>query len=307
MEKHAIIDWTCRWSKKEMSEKIRSKGLLINDIRKLDLPRETCLKFYGGRCRRRFTQPFLVYLVTDPDPTYDYRDAYSGRKSVNVKTWDLKNEMRQSVDGNPTWIHATDDEGETKFHLGVLGISLDFPKSFKDLRDMFSHLDSCGVNYIVQRNFDEVLLMSPEDIADVDILTDDYQKFIGSIESTPSGRPRVMHENGGSCIQHRVNINGVKLRLDIRYVGDNYYCQPWEKSMLESKVFHKEGGFWMPEDEDFIYSLLYHAHVHKKQVAKKYLNIFDKRGLSKTDLDKWMKEKGYSYVKPKDVNVGYFI
>jgi len=90
-------------------------------------------------------------------------------------------------------------------------------------------------------------------------------------------------------------------------VGDNYYDKHWEKTILKNRIF--KGSFFIPCTEDLKYSLLYHALIHKKNIANDYNLKLSKMGFTldnyKDDLQKFMEIKGYEIVEPKDLSV-YF-
>ena len=102
--------------------------------------------------------------------------------------------------------------------------------------------------------------------------------------------------------------------FDLRFVGDNYYDKQFQTDMLKTRIKH-ENGFYIPNATFHQYSLIYHAIIHKQKISSTYIKIFKKYGIKddelnrkrlKIILDKFMKDKQYSYCKPEP-SVGYFI
>jgi predicted Ser/Thr protein kinase len=104
--------------------------------------------------------------------------------------------------------------------------------------------------------------------------------------------------------------------FDFRHVGDNYYDIQWEKNILKNRVLEKS-LFYIPNNEEQFYSLLYHAYIQKNEIKADYipkLTIYGKK-IGETFkpecmaaiklLDKHMQANGYEYIKPEDETVIY--
>ena len=59
--------------------------------------------------------------------------------------------------------------------------------------------------------------------------------------------------------------------MDFRYLGDNYYEKKWEKDILESKILYKK-TFFVPNETDYFFSLIYHVLIHKDKITEEYKN-----------------------------------
>ena len=89
-----------------------------------------------------------------------------------------------------------------------------------------------------------------------------------------------------------------------------------EEDILKNRVWNKK-GFYTLNDEDYFYSLLYHALIQKldfsddyknrlKNMNKDYTNeIADSLKKSSKMLEKWMLNRKYIAVKPVDETVIY--
>jgi hypothetical protein len=320
-ELHLLIDWTCYFS--DVENRIASPLQIVKKIpmAKLEQKTEIISKFYDVPVDDfRGSTDFNVYLIKDTNPVYDYRETSKGNHKVNVHLFDLKKSLRQITGGYK--IHATDNIQETKDNLKVLGIFNENykEKKFDTLKDVFDELNRHPqLKWIVMRNFEGM----PDNITidehlDVDLLVSDYylvKTILDGISADCCGANKNnRYEDGKNRILNYVTINKNNVLFDFRYVGDNYYDKKFQEEMLNTRIKHPN-GFYIPNKENHLYSLIYHAIIHKPNISPTYTKVFKEYGLkdseiNKTDLknklDKFMNENGYVYCKPEP-SVGYFL
>lgn len=130
------------------------------------------------------------------------------------------------------------------------------------------------------------------------------------------------HDNGYN-IQSRINIGGIEVPFDIRFIGDNYYDSNWEKDMVNRRVNYTLKNdiiINIPNNSDELYSLIYHIIIQKpnpenskhiprvqellKANGGNVLN-FNNYKYVRFFLEEFMKENGYIYKKPYDKKVGF--
>lgn len=136
-------------------------------------------------------------------------------------------------------------------------------KNWNDIQSIFDMFNS-ECNYVILRNYEELHLenMVMDEHDDIDLLCDDQRKMrelLGAVY-----RPVT-----GNFDHFFTKIKGEDVKFGIRYVGDDYYDRKWEEKMLQNRVMHPN-GFYVMNDEDYFYSLLYHALVQKKKMADDY-------------------------------------
>ena len=141
-------------------------------------------------------------------------------------------------------------------------------KSFSCIEDLFKLLDESGAIYLVLRNYEN--LLEPEFYvgghADIDLLCDDSRKII-ELEGVLPLHPKSKSIKGDG-IHYCINVNGQTVSLDLREVGDGYYCEKWEKELLERRV--RQDCLYVMTQEDYFYSLAYHAILQKRQFTDEY-------------------------------------
>ncbi len=233
----------------------------------------------------------------------------------------MKKSLREITGG--VKIHATDNIQETKDNLKTLGLYDKYynKKTFSTLQDVFQELNKHPqLKWIVMRNFEGM----PDNITidshlDVDLLVSDYylvKTILDGTSATACGANKNnRYEDGKYRILNHVTIKNKKVLFDFRSVGDNYYDKKLQQDMLNTRIMHPN-GFYIPNKEMHLYSLIYHAIIHKRKISSTYLKIFKQYGLKNSELNKknlknkldiWLQKKGYSYCKPIDRSVGYFL
>ena len=174
-------------------------------------------------------------------------------------------------------------------------------KNWNDLKTFFAALDK--TDYVILRNFetlsDEFL---NESHPDIDLLCSDRDMFLGLTGSV--SRTDDPHDK----IHRKVLINGKETALDVRCVGDGYYDSSWEADILKNRVpaCHM---FYIPDEVNYYYSLLYHVLIQKNSVSEDYktrltdmaakIDDQPEDPLSIRTLEKFMKSRNYCYTYPE--------
>ena len=259
--------------------------------------------------------PFLVVVFLDNSPIYEKRGTSYGLKIVNANVHDFKMSFRKKI-GIEFAIHGSNTEKETNHDLALLfGKNLnDFKNEFlnfeknetvkisrnvsgydgwSSIEEMFYILNAT-TNYVVLRNFEKFPeTIITEDHKDIDILTDDLWQI-----------PYIVNKK-----KSLVKISDKKIKMDFRYLGDNYYEKKWEKDILESKILYKK-TFFVPNETDYFFSLIYHVLIHKDKITEEYknslnqlsknlkfdINCFDENEL-REKLEIFLKQKDYKNTK----------
>ena len=320
-ELHLLIDWTCYFPRLE--DKITGGLQLIKKIKmtKLKEKKKIISSFYNIPVDDfRGNTDFNLYIIKDIKPIYDYRETSKGNRKVNINLFDLKKSLRKITGGYK--IHATDNIQETKDNLKCLNLYNKYykKKTFDTLQDVFRELNKHPqLKWVVMRNFEDM----PNNITidehlDVDLLVNDYYlvKSIldGSSANYGGANKKNRYEDGKNRILNFVNINNKNVLFDFRSVGDNYYHKKLQQNMLNTRIKHPN-GFYIPNKEMHLHSLIYHAIIHKPKISSTYLKVFKQYGLKdsemnkkclKNKLDTWMLRNSYTYCKPEP-SVGYFL
>ncbi|MGN0894347.1 MAG: hypothetical protein ACI4ND_05055, partial [Succinivibrio sp.] len=135
-------------------------------------------------------------------------------------------------------------------------------KNWNSTSSLLSYIAS--ENYLILRGRSSVCENFSES-SDWDILCKDKELFVNKIgaESLVTGE---------YCFNYVARVSGKKLYLDIRTIGDGYYDAVWQERMLQNRVEYQ--NFYILNENDFYYSILYHALIHKKTIPSKYQKIF---------------------------------
>lgn len=273
---------------------------------------------------------FTAIVFEDEHPHFEERETTGGVRSVNTRVFDKKVQYRLQV-GDGHKIHASDDAWETNKDLTVLfGLNTaDFLDKYKvadlqeecyardcvgaegyaSIRDLFYVLNNT-IKYCVLRNHeclpDEYTV---EGHGDIDLLVENknYMTYLTSATPVFSEPYRVYS---------LIKIGGKEIPFDFRFVGDDYYDMSWERQIVDTRVLSKD-LFYVPDDENQFYSLLYHAYIQKNEVKADYIPVLKryagKIGLvfspdSKTSvklLDGFLSRNQIEYIRPQDFTVVY--
>ena len=179
----------------------------------------------------------------------------------------------------------------------------------ESIKVLFERINGLEINYIVLRNYEDLMTDSfLGQHPDIDFLCDNRKVLVDAIDA----KTKIDYDDG---IHYLVEIGGIEVPVDIREVGDGYYDKKWEQDMLQSRVLFKELCY-IPNKENYYYSLLYHALIQKDKVSEDYIKIFRniERELKIQDtfnhldrLEAYMEMKNYQYVYPDDICVGFNI
>ncbi len=138
---------------------------------------------------------------------------------------------------------------------------------WRDIREFFYELNKENIRYVVMRNYE---MMHLGDFfcgqhEDIDILVDDSQKFREIAHAYPKMWPE-------DDIHFVIFVDNECIPLDVRKVGDSYYDEKWERDILERRKLAENGNWYVMDEEDYYYSLAYHAIFQKERLSEEYLN-----------------------------------
>lgn len=179
--------------------------------------------------------------------------------------------------------------------------------NWNSVEDIFRELnETC--QYMVIRNYEEIkVIREGKNVhEDIDFLCDNYRKLVETLDA----KPRHVFDNK---VQYQILLNGKYLKIDVRSVGDGYYDAAWQKDMLSRRRLAEE-GYYIPEEKDYFFSLIYHAILQKKKLSVEYREKLSRMGQalgykagSEEELLKLlvaeMENNGYLFWYPKDSTV----
>ena len=336
-EVHLFIIWeNALYKKEEIIKDIRENFEILSTYQiewSLDNFSENLSRFYGtnlpagcGKEKHCGNGPFLLIIVKDKNPKYEKRQTSRGEEIVNAKMFDKKTYYRE-ITGGGHKIHATNSVEETNHDITLLlGKNIeDFlkentkkeetikikqdlfgAKEWESVNEMFYALNNC-CKYAILRNYETL----PEEIYinehnDIDIICTSHIDVAYVLNAE-----KVFLED--YRVHYVTKVEGKEAFFDLRYVGDGYYCEELEKSLIENRKYN-EKGFYTISDDEYYYTLLYHALLHKKEFAKDYkerlkqmkskININKDVEFLKV-LQKWLIDNEYFVTIPNDISVQF--
>lgn len=340
-EVHLFILWENALSKKEEILKDIKENFTIMQVFKITWSKEefanNLSRFYGtklpkgsGKEQHCGNGSFLLVVVKCENPKYEKRITSHGEEIVNINMFDKKTYYRELTGGGHR-VHGTDSETETNHDLTLLtGMNVeDFLKkhpqewneeieelnqdligatSWKDAKEMFYALNNC-VNYAILRNYESL----PEEIYinehnDIDIICNSYENVAYVLNAQ-----KVFENEPEYRVHYKAKVEDKYAYFDLRHIGDNYYFEKLEKDLLKNRIYNNN-GFYTISDEEYFYTLLYHAILHKPEFAEDYIERLNKMEQGKDlnlkkdylqILKKWLIENEYIVTKPIDKSVQF--
>ncbi len=294
-----------------------------------DLFADNLSRFYGKKLpKNSFKEkacgigPFTLLIIRDNDPVYEDRLTTRGdMERVNINTFDKKTLYRSWTvlpTGN-NCIHGTNTPEETDHDICLLlGLGTeDVLRSLDEIPEVYNRdligaenwespeklfyvMDHCG-NYVFLRNFEgmpDALYREGHD--DIDLLVEDRDNMCRIMNVKPVFRYAYRS-------QYVCEAGGMRMQFDLRFAGDGYYDEKWQKRILEGRIF--KDGVYIPDEEEYRYMLLYHALIHKTAVADDYVvrldEMFGKDKWSRDVLMGFLRARGYAVTEPVDLSVFY--
>jgi len=232
-------------------------------------------------------ESFIVVVIEDLNPVYQYRFDASGRfKIVNSNIVDKKNLFRKWVGGS-YMVHSTDNLREffnnsvlffgkdKTFELiknqqwdnKILKVSSDLvgANGWNSVEELFETLN-LTTQYVVLRGAGTIEETVKTLSGDIDILCSNIGEFTASANARNIWNSKNFFH---------VNIAGQDVLFDIRYVGDDYFDKEWQKNIIQNRVLI-QNNIYIPRIDDYFFSHLYHAYIHKPYFYDKYIDRLDK-------------------------------
>lgn len=265
-----IAECTIKWSEEHFVNNIRRFYKFFDEGR-IDFNIE--LKVRGGE--------FYCVVVEDDNPSYKYRQNVSGPiQLVNTNVLKLKRKSRRLVGENI--IHSSGDPEEffeqaallfTPSQLSeiisnswgsdskYLAQDLMGANGWSSFKELFGVV-KLGSDYLVSRNFKYL----PNDFfgndKDVDIYCANYEDFVAIANV----------DNRTDKLRDYVTVSGEKVIFDVRSVEDNYIDSSWLSKVVKNKIYNNKGIF-IPRDDDYFFTLIYHSFIQKPKIKEDYKPI----------------------------------
>ena len=178
---------------------------------------------------------------------------------------------------------------------------------WESLEQLFYVMNS-SLDYVVMRNFEYLPDNKfSKEHGDIDFLVKDLDQAVYITNAQRLYKKR-----------YKINVEGKDVLVDFEHVGDSSYDQKWQDNILKKRILVKN-SFYVPDDEDYFFSLIYHILVHKTYIETDYpdkiKNIYKKLSFYDSNrcnfdnylkfLEKFLSENNYQITKPKDIS--YFL
>lgn len=241
---------------------------------------------------------FICIIFEDINPEYNYVRSLGGDIFVgNVNVVSIKSGFRELLGDN--LVHGTSSIDEF-FHQASLILHEDKLNRIINLKnwDKKRHQlnrDMVGANgwssfnemfrisnycctWAILRNHEHLPHDFWDNENDLDILCADPTLFLSAINGV---------KRKGGMSAYEINIEDRIVPVDVQFIGDYYYDPVWEIEML-SRGTYKNEIIPILRDDDYFFSLLYHAKLRKPEVKEVYIDRLISLGkrLGITDINR---------------------
>lgn len=224
----------------------------------------------------------LKLIIVETKGDRELYQTFSGRvEYVYSDIMNFKEELRAKYKNNV--VHSANSEEEfirdilllvglDNFHriqsrtnLGLIASDLAGVNGWSSFDELFSYLN-LTLDYVVLRNSQELIEGAIDKILDVDLLVSDQGIFL-SISGASYSYPRSV--GASSCT---VRVSNTDVIFDATSIGDGYYCQAWQRDVIERRKFTT--FLYTPSIEDEYFCYIYHLALHKTDSEiRKRMNI----------------------------------
>jgi hypothetical protein len=276
---------------------------------------------------------FAIVVVEDRDPHYVYDRTFSRKvEIVSRRIAEAKAAYREWTGGGFR-VHSSNSLGEFFRDMTLLVGAQDLDRllatdmrdrapsavqaslagagGWRDLPELFVHLRRAA-RYVVLRNFESLPRSLMDGDGDIDALCAEPNE----LAALANAAVRTDRDGKFACA---AMVAGDPVPLDLRWPGDGYFDAAWQAAVLADAV--EEDGVIVPSVPDRLFTLLYHAKVHKNEVKDVYrdrlrslaraigLDHYRDADLSSDAvaadlLGGYMASRGYRLTLPRDVWVG---
>jgi hypothetical protein len=271
---------------------------------------------------------FHIYVVLDSHPKYHFQETTSGYKFINSNIFKIKQKLRDLTFGGHK-VHSTCSQEELRRDVALLwGIDAlevhDFERfipnkingtfginGFADIDEVFLLLNCC-TDYLVLRNYEEILKLKNSLYSDIDLLVSDVfqvQLILNAVPAFPENF-RVHYKN---------MVNGREIFWDLRSPADGYMDFNWAIELRNSRtqipIDKLNANVYGLVNLDYYYSLAYHVLIHKQEVSKCYfsklsnlIGRYRSFNLNSTevlinDVAQYMADRNFYVTKPLDSSI----
>ena len=342
-ELHLIIIWeNGRYKEKEIIKSISEKFELVEKYKinwNKNLFGKNLTTFYGTNLPPKSEKEnhcgkgeFLLIIFYDNDPKYGYVETSKGKEKVNTNIFACKEKFRDLTGGGHK-IHSTNSPLETNHDLTLLlGINYnDYEISLKNKLDKNKENENIvenipnniiGVNgwesleqlfYVMNSSLDYVVMRNFEYLPD-----NRFSKEHGDIDFLVKDLDQAVFITNAKRLykkRYKINVDGKDVLVDFEHVRDGSYDHKWQNNILKKRILIKN-SFYIPDDEDYFFSLIYHIMFHKTYIETDYpdkiKNIYKKLSFYDSSrcnfdnylkfLEKFLSVNNYQITKPKDIS-----
>jgi len=279
-------------------------------------------QFYDKKINKntnKLKNDIYVYIIKSVNPVFKLNKMIFSKdhRIVDHKIFLFKKKIRKN---KLSIVHISDNFEESKRNAILFSKSINnFPAAyfsktqniFQNEKEFFNKLNrNKKLIYVILRKRNS-------ENEDIDILVNNYFIFkrISDSHSYKKKNLKLISNSGdpvednGIKVSNYIRIKDKIIKLDVRFIGDGYFDSNWQKKILEYKKIKL--NYYTPNNENFIFSLIYHIVYHKGYIDKKYIKILSKKLKLKSltlmklkkIVDDYLSSNKYKIPRPLDLTI----
>ena len=279
-------------------------------------------QFYDKKINKntnKLKNDIYVYIIKSVNPVFKLNKMIFSKdhRIVDHKIFSFKKKIRKN---KLSTVHISDNFEESKRNAILFSKSINnFPAAyffktqniFQNEKEFFNKLNrNKRLIYVILRKRNS-------ENEDIDILVNNYFIFkrISDSHSYKKKNLKLISNSGdpvednGIKVSNYIRIKDKIIKLDVRFIGDGYFDSNWQKKILEYKKIKL--NYYTPNNENFIFSLIYHIVYHKGYIDKKYIKILSKKLKLKSltliklkkIVDDYLSSNKYKIPRPLDLTI----
>lgn len=321
-EIHTIIFWNGKIDNKIIKKvlnksNIKSKfDILFNQKIKMNKDQQVnfiCSVYIKNKTKINKIQQGTIRLIIikDRNPIYDLTDSTTCTQVLNSNMKKIKLSLRKEIGGdkeNFRSVHTSYNVEESILVLKPLNLTYFIPRvRFKNFYDFFNLLNSDKrLKYVILFDYNilHCQINKINNKKNIKFLVNDYYYFKSIIGARSTDKINMRENDNGFNVNNNIIINNCSVTINIRYISDNYFCNNWERNILNNSDLIQISSYFIkiPNYINQYYTHLYHIIIHKNFNYNKNLDFIEKK-IEKPFNKQFLIDKLKSFINKKKYKV----
>lgn len=334
-EIHTIIIWNGKIDSKEIKKKLNlcnisaekfnilfNKVIFLNKKEQIKLINSIYIK-NEIKLNKIMNNSIRLIIIKDLNPIYSFTSSTTCMQVLNNNMKVIKNKLRQLIGGNNLnfrSVHTSYNVEESLLVLEPLKLNkFVFREKFQNLNHFFYKINNDKyLKYVILFDYNIINKKSEllKNNINIKFLVNDYYYFKSLVGARSTDKINMRENDNGYNINNMIIIDDKPININIRFIGDNYFDNIWQKNILNSARIINLNKYKIKVTNNYnqYFTLLYHLIIHKNFIYNKKTDYIKNRIIKKpfnkmlliTKLKDFINKKKYKIEKPLDKFVNFY-